>query len=79
MRPATLVDHETGLVTRTPIRHTSACGVRVFSSRKIAHGEAALIRRDEGRRLQVTHCQTCHGYHLSTPVAVTADAAAAAR
>lgn len=70
MRPATLVDHETGLVTRTPIRHTSPCGLAVYSSRKVAHGEAALIRRDEGRRLRPAHCLTCHGYHL---VAVTAE------
>lgn len=64
MRPATLVDYETEKVTRTPVRLTSACGRAVYSSRKVALGEASLIRRDEGRRLTVTHCHSCHGFHL---------------
>lgn len=80
MQPATLVDFETEKVTRTYQRPTSACGRAVFSSRKIAHGEAALIRRDEGKRLQVTHCHNCHGFHLlPISVAVTPPAAAVAQ
>lgn len=75
MRPATLVDHETGLVTRTTMRPTSACHRPVFSSRKVALGEAAIIRRDEGKRLLVNHCHSCHGFHLMPVVATDAMAA----
>lgn len=69
MRSATVVDFETEKVTRTTMRPTSACGRAVYSSRKVALGEASIIRRDEGKRLQVTHCHGCHGFHL-TPVVV---------
>jgi len=64
MQPATVVHPDTGEVTRTKVRRTSACGKRVYTSRKFALGHAAVVTRETGNPTTAVHCAECHGFHL---------------
>lgn len=64
MRPVTLVNPETGQVTRSKVRHGSPCGKRVFSSRKVARAEAIAQSKISGEDIEHYHCYPCHGFHL---------------
>ncbi len=67
MRPRTIL-HEDGIVTRSTVRMTSACGKRLYSSRKDALGRAAVTARETGHPTTAVHCHDCHGFHLAPKV-----------
>lgn len=63
MRPQVRVDVQSGVVERTTVLRTSACGKQAYTSKKVAKAHAKAQRRT-GENVESYHCFACHCYHL---------------
>lgn len=61
-----MVRHDTGEVTRTPIRRQTPCGKQGYSSKKIAKYHANVQRKATGEDIEAYRCWKpgCHCWHL---------------
>lgn len=67
MRPVVVANPETGEVVRSKVLRRTPCGKQGYSSRKIAAGRAAIVRRDHGEAVHHYHCRDCHCWHIGHP------------
>lgn len=67
MRSPARFDAETGRVTRLRVVPDSACGKKIYTTRKIALQVAAIARKERGENVHAYHCFPCHGWHIGHP------------